>query len=123
MFASAARFGATGTAPYQKRAQAAGLHPDLSRALLERLSQADLTNAATAISTAVSVTPETGVYVWPRPRRPDQAQFEVRFVPGAAEGCRRYVVSILKDGWSTMAMPSEKCGVPRKPVKSPASSP
>ena len=37
--------------------------------------------------------------------------FEVRFVPGAAEDCRRYVVTVTKDRWSTTAPPMEKCGV------------
>jgi hypothetical protein len=100
--------------PYQKRAEAAGLHTDLSRALLERLSPADYRNAGDAIRTALAETPDDGVLVWPRPRRPDLALFEVRFVAGAAPDCRRYVVSVLKDGWSTMAMPVEKCGIQRR---------
>ena len=99
---------------YQKRAETAGLHPDLSRVLLERLSEADFRNAGIAIKTALAETPESGVLVWPRQRQPGLALFEVRFVPGAATDCRRYVVSVLKDGWSTTAMPMEKCGVQRR---------
>jgi len=49
------------------------------------------------------------VFVWPRQRKPELALFEVRFVPGAAPHCRRYVVTVTKDGWSTTAPPMEKC--------------
>jgi hypothetical protein len=107
----------TAAEPYQKRAEAAGLHPEISRVLLERLSPVDYRNADAAIKTALAETPDTGVLVWPRQRRPDLAQFEVRFVSGAAAECRRYVVSILKDGWSTTAMPMEKCGVQRRTAR------
>jgi hypothetical protein len=96
--------------PYQVRAAAVGLHPDLSRALLARLSPADYRNAGIAIKTALAETAETAVYVWPRQRKPEEALFKVRFVPGAAAGCRRYVVSVTKDGWLTTAPPMEKCG-------------
>ena len=96
--------------PYQRRASAAGLHPDLSRALLVRLSPADYRNASVAIDTAVAKTPDTGTFVWPRQRRPELALFQVRFVPGAAPDCRRYVVTITKDRWSTTALPMERCG-------------
>ena len=41
---------------------------------------------------------------------PELALFQVRFVPGAAPSCRRYVVSITKDGWLTTAPPMERCG-------------
>jgi hypothetical protein len=83
--------------------------------LLARLTAADYRNAATAIETAVARTPDHGVFVWPRQRTPDQALFQVRFVPGAAPGCRRYVVSVTKDGWLTTALPMEKCGTePRR---------
>jgi hypothetical protein len=51
------------------------------------------------------------VYVWPRQRKPEHALFRVRFVQGAAPGCRRYVVTITKDGWLTTALPMEKCEV------------
>ena len=96
--------------PYQMRASAVGLHPDLSRALLARLSPTDYRNAGIAIKTALAETAETAVYVWPRQRKPEDALFKVRFVPGAAAGCRRYVVTVTKDGWLTTALPMEKCG-------------
>lgn len=95
--------------PYQKRAVAVGLHPDLSRALLVRLSATDYRNAGTAIQTAVAKTPDNAVFVWPRQRKPELALFRVHFVPGAAPTCRRYVVTVTKDGWSTTAPPMEKC--------------
>lgn len=96
--------------PYQKRASAAGLHPDLSHILLARLSPTDYRNAGIAIQTAIAETPDAGVFVWPRQRKPELALFQVRFVAGAATGCRRYVVAITKDGWLTTALPMEKCG-------------
>jgi hypothetical protein len=40
--------------------------------------------------------------------------FQVRFVAGAAPGCRRYVVTVTKDGWLTTALPMEKCGPKRE---------
>ena len=98
------------TDPYQRRASAVGLHPDLSRALLTRLSSADFRNAGVAIETAVAKTPDAGTFVWPPQRRPEQALFQVRFVPGAAPDCRRYVVTVTKDRWSTTALPMERCG-------------
>ena len=98
------------TDPYQRRASAVGLHPDLSRALLTRLSPADFRNAGVAIETAVAKTPDAGTFVWPPQRRPEQALFQVRFVPGAAPDCRRYVVTVTKDRWSTTALPMERCG-------------
>jgi surface antigen len=107
------------TDSYQKRAEAAGLHPDLSRALLEQLSATDYRNAETAIKTALAETSDGGAFSWPRHRKPGLALFEVRFVPGAATDCRRYVVSIVKDRWSTTAMPIEKCGVQRKVADKP----
>ena len=98
------------TDPYRARAVAAGLHPDLSRVLLSQLSPVDYSNARTAIDTAMAETPGTGTFVWPRQRRPELALFQVRFVPGAAPNCRRYVVTITKDRWSTTAPPMERCG-------------
>ena len=92
------------------RAVAVGLHPDLSRVLLARLSPTDYRNAGIAIQTAVAETPDSGVFVWPRQRKPELALFQVRFVPGAAPSCRRYVVTVTKDGWLTTAPPMEKCG-------------
>ena len=96
--------------PYQTRAAEVGLHPELSRVLLERLSPTDYRNAGIAIQTALAETPDNAVYVWPRQRKPELALFRVRFVAGAAPGCRRYVVTVVKDGWLTTALPMEKCG-------------
>jgi hypothetical protein len=70
--------------PYQMRAVAVGLHPDLSRVLLARLSPTDYRNAGIAIQTAMAETPDSGVFVWPHQRKPELALFQVRFVPGAA---------------------------------------
>jgi hypothetical protein len=103
--------------PYQKRALAVGLHPKLSRVLLTKLSATDYRNAQTAIETAVAKTPDTGTFVWPRQRTPELALFEVHFVPGAAPHCRRYVVIVTKDRWSTTALPMEKCGIDRTAAK------
>ena len=100
--------------PYQVRAAAAGLHSDLSRVLLARLSADDFRNAKAAIDTALAETADDDALVWPRQRKAEQALFKVHFVPGAAPDCRRYVVTIAKDGWSTTALPMERCGVPRK---------
>lgn len=96
--------------PYQKRAAAVGLHPQLSRVLLQRLSPTDYHNAGVAIETAVAKTADTSTFVWPRQRTPELALFQVHFVPGAAPHCRRYVVTVTKDRWSTTAPPMEKCG-------------
>lgn len=96
--------------PYQVRAEAVGLHPGLSRVLLERLSPADYRNAGVAIKTALAETADGAVFVWPRQRKPELALFQVRFVPGAASDCRRYVVTVTKDRWATTALPMEKCG-------------
>lgn len=96
--------------PYQMRAAAAGLHPGLSRALLVRLSPTDYRNAAHAIKTALAESPDGAAFVWPRQRKPELAIFQVRFVPSATADCRRYVVTVGKDGWTTTALPMEKCG-------------
>jgi hypothetical protein len=96
--------------PLQVRAEAVGLHPGLSRVLLARLSDADYRNAGIAIKTAVAETPDSAVHVWPRQRTPELAVFKVHFVPGAASVCRRYVVTVTKDGWMTTALPMERCG-------------
>lgn len=95
--------------PYQVRAEAVGLHPSLSRVLLARLSEADYRNAGIAIKTALAKTPDDGTFVWPRKRRPGLALFKVHFVPGTSEDCRRYVVTVTKDGWATTAFPMERC--------------
>ena len=100
--------------PLRLRAEAAGLNPELSRALLERLTEADFQNAGAAVAKALSQTPDDGVLVWPLRAKPSAAVFEVRFVPGAPEGCRRYIVGILKDRWTTTAMPVDKCGIARQ---------
>lgn len=106
--------------PYQKRAAAAGLHPELSRVLLARLSASDYHNARYAVDTAIAKAPDDGEFIWPRQRRPEQALFRVHFVPGAAQQCRRYVVTVVKDGWSTTALPMERCGAELAATKSGA---
>ena len=97
--------------PYQQRAIAVGLHPDLSRVLLTRMTPADYRNAGIAIQTALAETPDNAEYIWPKQRKPELALFQVHFVPGATPDCRRYVVQVTKDGWLTTALPMEKCGV------------
>lgn len=112
------------TDPLQARAVAAGLHPDLSRVLLAQLSETDYRNAGVAIRTALAETADTAVHTWPRQRTAGLALFEVRFVPGAATDCRRYVVTIAKQGWLTTALPMEKCGLrPRQPGATAATAP
>jgi hypothetical protein len=96
--------------PYQKRAVAVGLHPDLSRVLLRRMTAADYRNAGYAIDTAIAKTGDESDFIWPRQRKPEQALFRVHFVRGAAATCRRYVVTVTKDGWTTTASPMERCG-------------
>ena len=96
--------------PYQRRAVAVGLHPGLSRVLLERMSPTDYRNAGIAIQRALGNPDNNATVVWPRQRIPELALFRVRFVPGAPQGCRRYVVTITKDGWTTTAPPMESCG-------------
>jgi hypothetical protein len=110
--------------PLQVRAEAVGLHPDLSRAVLARLSAEDFRNAGLAIKTALVETPDDGVHAWPRQRKPEQALFQVRFVPGAGPNCRRYVVVVTKDRWSTTALPMERCGthVARAPAAAAAAA-
>jgi hypothetical protein len=96
--------------PYQKRAVAVGLHPDLSRVLLRRMTATDYRNAGYAIDTAIAKTADESDFIWPRQRKPEQALFRVHFVRGAAATCRRYVVTVTKDGWTTTAPPMERCG-------------
>jgi len=96
--------------PYQKRAVAVGLHPDLSRVLLRRMTAIDYRNAGYAIDTAIAKTADESDFIWPRQRKPEQALFRVHFVRGAAVTCRRYVVTVTKDGWTTTAPPMERCG-------------
>ncbi len=99
--------------PGAARAIAAGLHPDVSRVLLARLSDADYRNAGVAIRKALADTPDDDVLYWPLKTKAGVAQFQVHFVPGADEGCRRYVVTIAKDGWATTALPMDNCTVKR----------
>jgi hypothetical protein len=96
--------------PYQVKAEAVGLHPGLSRVLLIRLSAADYRNAGIAIKRALAETPDGDVLLYPRERKGGLALFKVHFVRGAGPECRRYVVTITKDGWATTAFPMEKCG-------------
>jgi hypothetical protein len=96
--------------PKQMRAAAIGLHPGVSPVLLARLTPTDYRNGAFAIRTALKDTPDGAVFAWPRQRTPELALFKVRFVAGAAPGCRRYVVTVVKDGWLTTAPAMEKCG-------------
>ena len=102
------------TEPWQKRAVAAGLHPELSRALLDRLSTVDYRNASYAVRTALAETPDSQVFSWPRESKRGLAVFQVKFVEGAPAGCRRYVVTISREGWSTTALPMEKCGIKQR---------
>jgi hypothetical protein len=102
---------ATPADPYRKRAEAAGLHPDLSRVLLAHLSATDYRNAAFAIDKAVKTVADDGNFAWPRSGKGGVAVFNVHFVPGAGRDCRRYVVTVTKDRWTTTALPMERCGV------------
>lgn len=103
--------------PNLVRASAAGLHPDMSKVLLARLSKADYQNAGVAIRTALAETPDDGVLFWPLKVKAGSAQFRVHFVPGAAPECRRYVVTVAKDGWQTTALPMDNCSVKRTALK------
>ena len=71
---------ATVVDPYDARAKAAGLHPDLSRALLMRLSDVDFRNAEYATRTAVSKTPDNATFKWPNRREAGVATFEIVLV-------------------------------------------
>ncbi|MFT3733037.1 MAG: hypothetical protein QM780_16745 [Hyphomicrobium sp.] len=97
--------------PYRRKAESVGLHPDLSRVVLARLTPADYRNAAYAIQKAIKSVPDDGEFTWPRTRAKGTAVFSVHFVPGAERDCRRYVVTITKDRWTSTALPMEKCGV------------
>lgn len=102
--------------PLQMRAAAVGLHPQLPRHLLARLTATDFRNAGIAIRTAVAETPEGSTYVWPRQRGPELATFQVRIVRAMDAACRRYVVAVIKDGWATTAQPIETCELPPAPM-------
>jgi hypothetical protein len=106
------------TDPLQKKAEAVGLHPELSRAVLESLSAADFKNAAIAIKKAIAETPEDGVLVWPPKPARGLARFRVHFVPGISPACRRYVVGVAKSGWLTTALPMERCGMKPRMARS-----
>ncbi|MGE0764852.1 MAG: hypothetical protein AB7L90_00155 [Hyphomicrobiaceae bacterium] len=109
------------TDPLQKKAEAAGLHPELSRALLQSLSATDFKNAAVAIKKAIAETPDDGVLLWPPKPSRGAARFRIHFVPGISPSCRRYVVGVGKTGWLTTALPMERCGVkPRLARSQPA---
>jgi hypothetical protein len=97
--------------PLRKKAETAGLHPDLSRAVLARLTSTDYRNAAYAIGKAIKTVPNNGEFVWPHKRKAGLAVFTVHFVQGAGRDCRRYVVTVTKDRWTSTALPMEKCGV------------
>lgn len=97
--------------PLAKRAEQAGLHADLSPALLKRFSDADFKLAAVAIDKALKETGDTETFIWPQKSPKNATRFRISFVQGAPDGCRRYVVEIAKDGWQTTALPVEKCGV------------
>jgi hypothetical protein len=104
--------------PVQMRAVAAGLHPQLPRDLLARLTPTDYRNAGIAIQTAVAEAADGEVFVWPRQRFPELASFVVRIVPATHPECRRYVVTVNKDGWSTTAPPMENCeAMPGPPLR------
>jgi hypothetical protein len=96
--------------PKRAHAKAAGLSPDLPNVLLTRLTDADLKNAGYAIKTALAKTPDDAAFAWPPKPSQQQALFEVRFVAGAPQGCRRYIVTVTKDRWSSTSAAMEKCG-------------
>lgn len=99
-----------------KRALAVGLHPDLSRSLLQRMTAADYRNAGIAIRKALASSDAADVFIWPKKTSAKRAQFEIHFVAAAAPACRRYIVTVNKDRWATTAQPMEKCGrdIPRR---------
>lgn len=102
---------------YQRQAMAVGLHPELSHALLVRLTKVDYRNAGYAIKTALADTADDAVMAWPREAKARQAVFKVHFVAGANTDCRRYVVTVTLDNWETTAHPMEKCKAQHPPGK------
>ena len=96
--------------PKRAHAIAAGLSPDLPNVLLTRLSESDLKNAGYAVKTALAKTPNDASFAWPPKPSQQQALFEVRFVAGASQGCRRYIVTVTKERWSSTTAAMEKCG-------------
>lgn len=111
------------TDPLQKRAEAVGLHPDLSPTLLRSLTATDFKNAEIAIKKAIAETPDDAVLVWPPQPKAGIARFRIHFVPGVSAACRRYVVGVGKNGWLTTALPMERCGVRPKPSLRPPAEP
>lgn len=95
--------------PLQQKALAAGLHPELSRALLEQLTPEDFHNAAYAVAALLKGAKADSPLVWPKRQAPHQARFKIRLVEGAPPECRRYVVQVAKNGWETTARPMERC--------------
>jgi surface antigen len=97
----------------QKKAAAIGLHPGVSAVLLSSMTDTDYRNAAQAIRRALAETTDTDKFIWPRESKPKLARFQVHFVQSAGPDCRRYVVTVVKNGWTTTAPPMEKCGIPK----------
>jgi surface antigen len=97
----------------QKKAAAIGLHPGVSAVLLSSMTDTDYRNAAQAIRRALAETADTDKFIWPRESKPKLARFQVHFVQSAGPDCRRYVVTVVKNGWTTTAPPMEKCGIPK----------
>lgn len=93
----------------RKLAKDAGLSPDLPNVLLSRLSKTDFAHAAYAIKTALAKTKDDGTFSWPAKPSYNEALFEVRFVAGAAPGCRRYIVTVTKARWSSTTTALENC--------------
>ncbi len=110
------------TDPLQKRAEAVGLHPELSRALLQSLTPSDFKTAGIGIKKAIAETPDDGVLVWPPKPQSGMARFRIHFVPGISAVCRRYVVGVGKNGWLTTALPMERCGVKPRPLPGSAAA-
>jgi hypothetical protein len=71
----------------------------------------DYKNAGTAIRKALAEAGDSDKFVWPRETGKKLAVFQVHFVTGATAPCRRYIVTIVKNGWTTTAPPMEKCGI------------
>ena len=99
------------TDPLQKRAADVGLPQRISTVVLASLTDTDYRNAGTAIRKALTDATDTDKFIWPREADKKLGVFQVHFVAGAAATCRRYIVTIVKNGWTTTAPPMEKCGV------------
>ncbi len=105
--------------PAQKRAAAIGLHPRVSKVLLNSMTDSDFRNAGIAIRKALAEASDDDKFIWPREAAPKAAKFQIHFVEGASADCRRYIVTVVKNGWTTTAPPMEKCGI-AKPKQSAA---